>query len=353
MTDKQTICPNCKTTYKVSVPQLTVAQGMVSCPKCNTDFNALLNLSQNGQLITSVKSKQNAEPVPVNVQTSESVLEQNNTDDLDQQHNTTHTTASTTENTTLDLTTSARTEISGITEQSTPTHTKISAVPVPEQKVYHETSVLEIFDRKVENSNIDLRTYLNSLNQFNLDPLTNIPSLNLSAGQAHGHTYSQQQRFEARKPLYYFCWSLINIALLLVLVFQILWFNPALLDKHPALHSAFNTTCNLLNCDTIDDRYNQIRVENIKVQKIGKSSTQFSGSLLNTYKKSLEVPIIKLTLKAQGQTILTQTITAKDYLNESLSGINRIPSNSPYKFKFTIDKSRNAFDEYYLEIIHP
>ena len=331
MTDKQTICPNCKTTYKVSVPQLTVAQGMVSCPKCNTDFNALLNLSQNGQRITTITSKQKAEPV--HVQTSEN----------------SHTLDSTTPNTTAPTTTKE----SDTSQHSTPTHTKISAAPVPEQKVYHETNVLEIFNRKVENSNIDLRTYLNSLNQFNLDPLTSIPSLNLSAGQAHGYKYSQQDHFETRKPLYYICWSLINIALFLALVFQILWFNPNLLDRHPALHSAFNTTCNLLNCDTIDDRYNQIRVEHIQVQKISKSTTQFSGSLLNTYKKSLEVPIIKLTLKAQGQTILTQTITAQDYLNESLSGINRIPSNSPYKFKFTIDKPRNAFDEYYLEIIHP
>ena len=343
MTDKQTICPNCKTTYKVSVPQLTVAQGMVSCPKCNTDFNALLNLSQNGQLIRSIKSKQKAESDAVKAQTLE------NTDDLNQQQNSTHKT----ESTILDVTTPTIAANSNTSEQSNPTHTKISAVPAPEQKVYHETNILEIFNRKVENSNIDLRTYLNSLNQFNLDPLTNIPSLNLSAGQAHGHNYSQQERFEARKPLYYFCWGLINVALLLILVFQILWFNPALLDKHPALHSAFNTTCNLLNCDTIDDRYNQIHVEQIKVQKMGKSSTQFSGSLLNTYKKSLEVPVIKLTLKAKGQTILTQTITAKDYLNESLSGINRIPSNSPYKFKFTIDKPRNTFDEYNLEIIHP
>lgn len=343
MTDKQTICPNCKTTYKVSVPQLTVAQGMVSCPKCNTDFNALLNLSQNGQLIRSIKSKQKAESTPINAQTSE------NTDGLGQQYNTTDTA----ESTTLDVTTPTFATNSNTSEQSNSTHTKISAMPVPEQKVYHETNILEIFNRKVENSNIDLRTYLNSLNQFNLDPLTNIPSLNLSAGQVHGHNYSQQERFEARKPLYYFCWGLINLVLLLVLVFQILWFNPALLDKHPALHSAFNTTCNLLNCDTIDDRYNQIRVEQIKVQKIDKSSTQFSGSLLNTYKKSLKVPVIRLTLKAQDRTILTKTITAQDYLNESLSGINRIPSNSPYKFKFTIDKPRNSFDTYYLEIIHP
>ncbi|OTG85272.1 hypothetical protein B9T31_12400 [Acinetobacter sp. ANC 4558] len=44
MTDKQTQCPNCASIYKVSVTQLTVAQGMVCCPKCACSFNALLHL---------------------------------------------------------------------------------------------------------------------------------------------------------------------------------------------------------------------------------------------------------------------------------------------------------------------
>ena len=176
MSEKQTRCPKCLTVYKVSLTQLTVAQGMVCCPKCDLNFNALTNLI------------------------------------LAEDHS------------------------ASSIQYSALNQCAIS----PSALQYSSFNVLDIFDRRIENSNIDLRTYLNSLNQFNLDPLTNIPSLNLSAGQAHGHTYSQQERFEARKPLYYFCWSLINIALLLVLVFQILWFNPALLDKHPALHSAFN-----------------------------------------------------------------------------------------------------------------
>ncbi|KKZ49526.1 hypothetical protein UO01_06510, partial [Acinetobacter baumannii] len=44
MNEKQTRCPKCLTVYKVSLTQLTVAQGMVCCPKCNLSFNALTNL---------------------------------------------------------------------------------------------------------------------------------------------------------------------------------------------------------------------------------------------------------------------------------------------------------------------
>ena len=324
MTDKQTICPTCKTTYKVSVPQLTVAQGMVCCPKCETNFNALLNLLQSGQHSPNVptakltQSHHDTNEPSDSIHSEESIASQQ---------------ASTMQ------------AESAIYADQTFSSPQASA----SRPIYHETSRLDIFDRKVENSNIDLRTYLNSLNQFNHDPLTSIPSLNLSAG----HNYHQEERFESRKTLYYFCWSLVNIALVLVLVFQILWFNPALLDKHPALHAAFDTTCNILNCDTIDDRYKQIHVEKFKIEKISKHKTQFSGSLVNTYKKSLAVPIIKVTLKAGNETIHTQMITANDYLKDSLNGISRIPSNTPYKFEFTIDKSRNAFDDYSVEIIHP
>jgi predicted Zn finger-like uncharacterized protein len=44
MTDKQTQCPQCASIYQISVAQLTVAQGMVCCPKCSHSFNALLHL---------------------------------------------------------------------------------------------------------------------------------------------------------------------------------------------------------------------------------------------------------------------------------------------------------------------
>lgn len=308
MTDKQTICPSCQTTYRVSVPQLTVAQGMVCCPKCDTNFNALLNLIK-----------------PESINSSQ--LEREQKQDY-QQPNTSNHPAGTT----------------GFDR-----HTTLN--PSNQNNYSHETEALEIFDRKIENSHIDLRTYLNNLNQFNQDPLTNIPSLNLSSGQSiYRHQNSQ---LNARNPIYYFFWAIINIVLLLVLIFQILWFNPSLLDRHPSLHSAFYTTCQLLNCDTIDERYKHIRIEQLKVQKTNKSKTQFSGLMLNSYKKSLEVPIIKLTLKSQGKIILEQTISPKEYLSQSLKGINRIPSNAPYKFEFTIDKARNAFDDYQLQIIHP
>ena len=286
MTDKQTQCPDCNTTYKVSVTQLTVSQGMVCCAKCATNFNALLNLVENTpQPKETVQETQNSIERSENLQSSYEA----------------------------------------------------------------ESHVLDIFNRKIENSNINLRTYLNSLNQFNNDPVNNIPSLHLSSKTEKGG------RFQTRsKSLwYYVIWGLVNFALISVLVFQVLWFNPNLTDKYPLLSSLFTKTCAILHCDTVDQRYNQMKIETIHVEKVDKESTQFSGVMVNNYKKSLALPLLKLTLTSQGQEQLPIIIPSTEYIGGGLSGISRIPTARPYRFKFTIPQPRNSFDDYHLEIIHP
>jgi len=44
MSAKQTRCPQCKTIYRVTQKQLTLAQGMVCCAKCDLTFNAITHL---------------------------------------------------------------------------------------------------------------------------------------------------------------------------------------------------------------------------------------------------------------------------------------------------------------------
>lgn len=48
MNPKYTQCPSCKTIYTVGVTQLTIAHGMVNCPRCETDFSALSHLVELG-----------------------------------------------------------------------------------------------------------------------------------------------------------------------------------------------------------------------------------------------------------------------------------------------------------------
>lgn len=120
MSEKQTKCPECLSTYKVTVPQLTAAQGMVCCPKCEATFNAI-------SYLTSTLSDSN-----------ETISYQENRPD---QH---------------------------INNED------ISYTPLL------ATNVLDIFEQKVENSNINLKTYLNNLNAFNPEPISAFPTLNLA-----------------------------------------------------------------------------------------------------------------------------------------------------------------------------
>jgi len=63
--------------------------------------------------------------------------------------------------------------------------------------------------------------------------------------------------------------------------------------------------------------------------------------------------VIRVELKEHGAVFATYTLQHQEYLTDSLSGIQRIPTNSPFKFKFKLPVDRKSFDSYNLEIIHP
>lgn len=120
MSEKQTTCPECLSTYKVTVPQLTAAQGMVCCPKCEATFNAL-------SFLTSIA---------LNIDTSISF------------------------------------------QKNKPENSSSNkAIQYP---ATIGSRVLNIFEETVENSNINLRTYLNNLAAFNPEPIGAFPPLNLA-----------------------------------------------------------------------------------------------------------------------------------------------------------------------------
>ncbi|XZV35273.1 zinc-ribbon and DUF3426 domain-containing protein [Acinetobacter baumannii] len=280
MNEKQTRCPKCLTVYKVSLTQLTVAQGMVCCPKCNLNFNALTNLVNVGR------------PETVN--------------------------------------SSALAHGSMQTRYMTHSH------------------VLDIFDQKVENSNIDLLTYLNNLNYFHNEPINALPNLNL-AEQA---TSPEQDNGKKHSWLYYTLWSSANLILILVFTFQILWFNPKLMQQSPAISHAFNYVCQILHCNKSAEQYQLLYIEKVKLRKIGTEHTQLSGVLINQNNKSIELPNLKLSFgKETDQEEII--FTPQQYLVENLRGIQRIPTNTPFRFQVELNKSKKSLVNYRLEIVHP
>ena len=290
MSEKQTYCPNCFTKYKVSVAQLTVARGMVCCAKCSTNFNALTHLV--------VEKDQSS---------STTLTSSSNFDDKNPQSNET----------------SAETLMAG---------------QPPKQHL------LDIFDRKVENSNIDLKTYLNNLNYFSTDPIGTYPALN----------WSEKSEQENQKSSWnYVLWGVVNLCLISLLIFQFFWFNPKILNNSPVFSALFNTACQAFKCSVMEQNYRLISTNKVKIKQISKKETQFTGELINYHSKSLALPIIKVNLKDNGEIISSYSFQPSEYLIDSLTGIQRIPQNSPFKFKFSLPVERKSFDTYSLEIIRP
>lgn len=196
---KQTRCPNCHRLYRVSIPQLTVAQGMVCCEKCNYDFNALLNLLPDAEYqLNHAKNKTSQQRI-------------------------------------------AFTYIQPALHTSKPQD-------------------LEIFTRSVQNSNLDLKDYLNKIKYREHQSIAYFPTLNLSSKHVSLPSKSPVRSFH-----YYLAWGSINLSLILLFIFQVLWFNPALIERHPFLNVWLNQTCQILHCDEKNPVSKRINIQDINI----------------------------------------------------------------------------------------
>lgn len=291
MSTKQTKCPECSTTYKVSVTQLTVAQGMVCCPKCDTNFNALKNLVQMDFLQTQHLERE------LNLQ------ERDTSPDADVLH------------------------ISGDTWS------------------HREDTLLNIFDRKIEQSNINLRTYLNNLNYFNSENLDQLP-VNLPAEPLNIVTKKVRKRTH---PV--LIWGTISIIVALGTLATLILKKPEIMHDSPTLTKVFTYSCTYLDCVIVDQRYYQFSFNKVRLRRINKHQTDFSGELVNSYERSLFVPNLVVTLKDSDQQVVdVYILKPEEYLIESLTGIQRIPTRSPFKFQFSLPVDRKSFSGYSLEI---
>lgn len=203
---------------------------------------------------------------------------------------------------------------------------------------------LEIFHRKVENSNIDLKTYLNNLNYFSTDPIGQLPAVNWN------ETIETAPR---RSKWYYATWTIINLSFILLLTFQFFWFNPQHLKHSALMSSAFNAICEQVSCSHLAEHYDLIITNKVKVRSPSAGSSRFTGELINHYDRSLLTPRLLVKLKKDGQVTATYTLNPNQYLLESYVSIQRIPTNSPFKFEFTLPVSKKDFDTYHLEAIRP
>ncbi len=124
------------------------------------------------------------------------------------------------------------------------------------------------------------------------------------------------------------------------------------MQQSPAISHAFNYVCQILHCSKSAEQYQLLYIEKVKLRRIDIEHTRFSGVLVNQNNKSIELPNLKLSFGQEGnqEEII---FTPQQYLVENLRGIQRIPTNTPFKFQFDLNKSKKSLVNYRLEIVHP
>ena len=209
MSPQYTRCPSCRSIYAVSVTQLTIAHGMVNCPRCETDFNALSHLVSLSQVAATIDT---------------------DTDAKNQSHGT-HEQAVVTTNVTVE---------DGMTPQAPENieQNLSNLAPVVSRVTEQE---LSIFSAKVAQSNLNLRSYLNSLGIHKFDNLVlDAPAVPF---ETHFHDALPHNHWR-----YYVLWGTVNLLLLILLIFQIAWFNPQAIHDSFILSHLLEPICRVLNC---------------------------------------------------------------------------------------------------------
>lgn len=110
------------------------------------------------------------------------------------------------------------------------------------------SDVHKIFSQKIENSNLDLLTYLNNLKYFQNKEELSLPVCLLSNEQDYAQNSNSGQKSLANWK-YYLIWCGINILLFVILLLQVLRFNPQLIQSHQSLKAVFDVVCKLIYCD--------------------------------------------------------------------------------------------------------
>ena len=111
------------------------------------------------------------------------------------------------------------------------------------------------------------------------------------------------------------------------------------MQQSPAISHAFNYVCQILHCNKSAEQYQLLYIEKVKLRKIGTEHTQLSGVLINQNNKSIELPNLKLSFgKETDQEEII--FTPQQYLVENLRGIQRIPTNTPFRFQVELNKSK-------------
>lgn len=135
-------------------------------------------------------------------------------------------------------------------------------------------------------------------------------------------------------------WGIMNVAAIVVLTTQYLFFNLASLAQQDHWRPFFTISCKFLNC-TLPSQFDvsQIQTNHLVIRSTSdyENSLSVDAIINNQADVSQPFPLIELTFSNdENSTIANRQFTPKEYLGGELSGTSMIPPKQPIHLSLQI-----------------
>lgn len=315
-----THCPHCHTEYKITPGHLKVASGKVRCGKCLSVFNALPetpkwtddletnDMGHSSHIDTNLADFQAVSSPDVENSVNVSLYPQAN----------------------------HAVDVPNSIELANDLHS-------PNQQSSQEDT---------EQPLSQLASQLRQLNtaQRDIEALQSKPYLNIKAEPLNLRNPDFKQPKRNDLPIMLMC-----ILGILTLAFQVLWFERQSLAKYPALDTAYQAICVLMNCDLPSHKaYQEIVSHQLIIRQHPRHPDALIASLVieNTANFSQPFPTLRLSFMDQKNTqIAVRAFTPQEYLNSPLFDSQRMPTKQRLEVGLEMMKPIEGHLGYNLSIL--
>ncbi|WP_272944814.1 DUF3426 domain-containing protein [Nitrincola nitratireducens] len=315
-----THCPHCHTQYKITPGHLKIASGKVRCGKCLSVFDALPETPTwtDSPETTDVGHNPHIGSHSTDFLKPPSSDDENNI------------------NTSLFAQTNDSDDASDAIKLANDLH-------APQQTPNSNA---------IEQPLSQLASQLRQLNtaQIDTEALQGKPFLDIKAEPLNLRNPDFKQPKSNDLPIMLMCFLGI-----LILTFQVLWFERQSLAKYPALDSAYQVICVLMNCDLPSHKaYQEIVSHQLIIRQHPREPDGLIASLVieNTAHFSQPFPVLRLSFTDQKNTqVAVRAFRPQEYLNSPLFDPQRMPTKQRLEVGLEMMKPIEGHLGYTLNIL--
>ncbi|RAU17790.1 hypothetical protein DN062_10470 [Nitrincola tibetensis] len=290
-----THCPHCHTQYKITPGHLKIASGKVRCGKCLSVFDALPETPKWSDTMETTDVGHSAH------------IDTHSTDAQKAAYSGTESS----DNISLFAQTKDFDDASNSIKLANDLHSS------------NQPSNLKSIEQPLSK----LASQLRQLNtaQIDTEALQSKPYLNITAEPLSLRNPDFKQPKRNDLPIMLACFLGI-----MILAFQVLWFERQSLAKYPALDTAYQAICVLMSCDLPSHKaYQEIVSHQLIIRQHPRHPDGLIASLVieNTASFYQPFPILRLSFTDQKNTqVAVRAFTPQEYLNSPLFDSQRMPT---------------------------